>query len=350
MTGDQLVLDLMRGYWPLVPGGAPNWNEIATRSVSEGLAGCVLTILERDGHLDEVDATARATLEAGLNAVRVEQTVLFHRFEALAHCLARAGVAFVVHKGGALAPVVYPRSEDRPMVDIDIIFRPVLWKRVRSALQEAGYRLPSDASQAFWLENYFNLSVMSPEDPPSHFDLHWSLTQEGRYHVDIEELLSRAVPFRSGRMELLRLDDEDLLLSLFLHLAYHYFEARLIWLYDMKLVIERWSIDWDRLLERARGWGLMTVVSLSFLFLERAFPGAVPPEVAGRARLGGLRRLAASPLMASSPRHLFRGEERRINQFLIGLLAIDRPGDSARFALDKLARSLRWTGRRPSRR
>ncbi len=350
MTSERHVLDLLRGGWSFERGSAPDWNGIARQASDEGLAGCVLTILEREGRLGEVGAAARATLEAGLNAVRVEQTVLFHRFEALARCLRKAGVEFVVHKGGALAHLVYPRPEDRPMVDIDIVFRPRLWKRVRSALQEGGYRLPGEAREAFWLENYFNLSVMSPEDPPSHFDLHWSLTQEGRYHIDVEELLSRAVPFRSGSMDLLRLDDEDLLLSLFLHLAYHYFEARLIWLYDMKLVIERWPIDWDRLLGRARDWGLMTVVSLSFLFLERAFPGTVPSEAAGRARLGRIRRLAAGPLMASSPRHLFRGEERRINQFLIGLLAIDRPADSARFALDKVGRSLRWTGRRPSRR
>lgn len=350
-SSERHVLELLRGRWPFDEAGPPpDWDGIARQAAAEGLAGCILTILDREGRTEAVGASARAILESGLNAVRVEQTVLFHRFAALARCLDEAEIEFVVHKGGALAPLVYPRPEDRPMVDIDIIFRPRLWKRVREALQSAGYRLPGGSREAFWLENYFNLSVMSPEDPPSHFDLHWSLTQEGRYHIDVEELLSRAVPFRSGEMQLLRLADEDLLLSLFLHLAYHYFEARLIWLYDMKLVIERWPIDWDRLLGRAHDWGLMTVVSLSFLFLERAFPGTVPPEVAGRARLGAFRRMAAAPLMTSSPRHIFWGEERRLNQFLIGLLAIDRPADSVRFALDKVTRSLRWTGRRPSRR
>ena len=54
--------------------------------------------------------------------------------------------------------------------------------------------------------------------------------------------------------------------------------------------------------------------------------------------------------MSASSRHLFRAEENRLNQFLIGLMAIDRPVDAAGFAAGKVGRSLRWAGRRPKRR
>jgi hypothetical protein len=262
----------------------------------------------------------------------------------------RSGVEFIVHKGGALCALVYSRPEDRPMVDIDIIIRPADWQRFREAVLAEGYRLPEGSLETFWLENYFNLSMRSPEDPASHFDLHWSLTQEGRYHIETADLMARAAPYRLGGIDLLRLSDEDLLLSLFLHLAYHYFDARLIWLYDMKRVIERFPMDWDLLLERAAGWGLMAVVSFNFEYLNKVFPGLVPAEVAKRARSGAMRRALALPFLSSATRHLFRAEESRINQFAIGLLAIDRPADAARFAADKLSRSLRWLGRRPSRR
>jgi hypothetical protein len=282
--------------------------------------------------------------------VRLEQTLLFHRFDALAATLRAVQVDFIVHKGGALAPLLYPRLEDRPMVDIDIVIRPRAWQRVRDALMQGGYRLPPGAQEAFWLENYFNLSVSSPGDPPSHFDLHWSLTQEGRYHVDTEDLFARAVPFQLGGRTVHRLAAEDLLLSLFLHLAYHYFEANLIWLYDMRLVIERLSIDWDALFDRASRWGLMAVVAFNLAFLEKVFPGAVPREALARARPGIVRRALAGPFLSPSPRHFFRGEGNRMNQFALGLLAIDRPVDAARFAAGKVGRSLRWLGRRPRRR
>lgn len=344
------VLNLLRGEGALPGPGDHAWVACARELAQEGLAGVALTVLERTGRLDDLPPPAAALLNADLNKVRVAQTVLFHRFVDLAVLLRGAGVEFIVHKGGALAPLVYRRLEDRPMVDVDIIIRPQAWKQVRDLLVAGGYRLPPGAEEGFWLENYFNLSVSSKEDPPVHFDLHWSLTQEGRYHVDTEELFSRAVPYRLGGMPLLRLSDEDLLLSLFLHLAYHYFEAHLIWLYDMKLVIERWPIDWDRLLERAMRFGLMAVVAFNIAFLDKVFPGIVPPEVSGRARPGRLRRSLAAPLLSPSSRHLFRGEERRWNQFLLGLLAIDRPADAARFAAGKIGRSLRWAGRRPRRR
>lgn len=344
------ILSLLRGEGSLPGAGDPVWEDCARELAREGLAGAALTILARTRRLDLVPQSAVSILSADLNKVRVSQAVLFHRFAALSEMLRAAGVEFIVHKGGALAPLVYVRLEDRPMVDIDIVIRPQTWKQVRDLLVRGGYRLPQGAEEGFWLENYFNLSVSSKEDPPAHFDLHWGLTQEGRYHIETEELFSRAVAYDLGGSRLMRLSDEDLLLSLFLHLAYHYFGAHLIWLYDMKLVIEQWPIDWDRLFERAARFGLMAVVAFNVAFLEKVFPGAVPRQVAARARLGLVRRGLIAPFLSSSTRHLFRGEDRRLNQFVLGLLAIDRPTDAARFATDKIGRSLRWAGRRPRRR
>jgi len=344
------VLCLLRGQPVPLQAGDPRWDVTADRLAGEGLSGVALGLLNRAGRLGDLTPTARRRLEADLGAVRAEQVVLFDRFEKIAGLLQGAGVPFLIHKGGALAPLVYDRLEDRPMVDIDIVFPPAEWRKVRDALVGAGYRLPAGSHEAFWLENYFNLSVMSPDNPPSHFDLHWGLTQEGRYDIEPEDLFARAVPYDFGPLRLLRLSNEDLLLSLFLHLAYHYFMARLLWLYDMKRVVERWEIDWDRLLARASSWGLITVVAFNAAFLGKVFPGLVPDEVVARVRPGLVRRALTRPFLSSDPCHLFHHEERRLNHFVLGLVAIDRPADAARFAADKLSRSVRWLGRRPKRR
>jgi len=348
--GADLVLDLLRDVAPAPDADASRWGAAAREIADEGLAGVGLTYFQKHGWLDRLPAEAVRILEADLNAVRASQIVLFDRFEKLVPLLHEAGVEFLVHKGGALSPCVYDRLEDRPMVDIDIVFRPSAWATVRDVLLEAGYRLPADARQAFWLENYFNLPVVSPGEPPCSFDLHWSLTQEGRYSIDLEDLFSRSVEYHLGGLTLRRLSNEDLLLSLFLHLTFHYFEARMLWLLDMRRVVERLGIDWDSLLERASSWGLSTVVAFNVAFLDKVLPGTVPAEVSARCRPGALRRALTRPLLSAEPRHLFRDEERRINQFLIGLLAIDRPGEAAGFALDKISRSVRWAGRRPKRR
>lgn len=346
---DDPVLSLLRGG-DLPPADETLWDRIARDCVTQGLAGAALTLLGASGGLAAIPPSARDTLERELTRVRVAQAILFHRFESLARLMHERKIEFIVHKGGALAPLVYPRLEDRPMVDIDVIIRPRDWPRARAALLSAGYRVPEGALQAFWLENYFNLALRSPEDPASHFDLHWSLTQEGRYHVSTDELFDRAVPYQLGGVPLQRLGDEDLLLSLFLHLAYHYFDAHLIWLCDMERVIERFPISWDVLMARARAWGLLTVTAFNFAYLEKVYPGLVPAEVAARARPGALRRAIARPFLSPYPRHLFRAGENRLVQLLLGLIAIDRPADAARFASDKLSRSLKWVGRRPPRR
>jgi len=118
----------------------------------------------------------------------------------------------------------------------------------------------------------------------------------------------------------------------------------------MERVLRSWAIDWDVLLGRARAWGLMTMVAFNLAFLEKLFPGLVPDAVLSEVRPGILRRVITRPFLSADPCHLFRDEERRFNHFVLGLVAIDRPVDAVRFSADKIARSLKWFGRRPKRR
>ena len=344
------ALAVLRGTGPYPPAGDTSWDDWALRLARERLSGVALGLLARAGRLADLTPLARRTLESDFNSSRASQIVLFDRFTVLADCLDRAVVPFIVHKGGALAPLVYDRPEDRPMVDVDLLIRPGDWERARGALVAAGYVMPRGALESFWRENYYNLAVSSPTVPPSSFDLHWGIAQPGRYWIETEELFSRAVPYRIGDSGRLRLGNEDLLLSLFLHLAYHYFEPRLLWMYDMKLVTQRWPIDWDALAARAEQWGLLAVTSLSLLYLEKLFPGTVPAAVTRRLRLGPVRSMLLRPWISSSPGRLVRGEQGRLNQMAIGLLTIDRPAQATRFATDKIGRSLKWLGRRPKRR
>jgi len=346
-AADRAMLALLRGHAPLPGPSDPLWDDCARRLTQEALPGVALGLIAAAGRLDDLTPGARGHLERELNKVRAGQVILLNRFENLIDRLQAAGIEFLVHKGGALAPLIYDRPEDRPMVDIDIIIRPEDWARVRDGLDSWGYRMPRGASRAFWLENYYNIAVASPEDPPASFDVHWGITQEGRYHVRTSDLFERAVPYTWCGRGLRRMGNEDLLLSLFLHLAYHYFEARLLWLYDMKRVMERIPIDWDVVAAHARHGGLETVTALNLSFVDKVFPGVVPPEAVRLTRCGALRKGLLGPLRSTHPLHLFRGDRHRPVHFALGLLTIDSPWTAVRFAGDKIARSLRWAGRSP---
>src|SRR5262245_49685711 len=136
------ALAVLRGTGPYPEAGDASWDDWALRLASERLSGVALGLLAREGRLADLPPSAQRLLESDFNSARASQIVLFDRFATLAACLDRAGVPFIVHKGGALAPLVYDRPEERPMVDVDVLIRPGDWERTRGALVAGGYVLP----------------------------------------------------------------------------------------------------------------------------------------------------------------------------------------------------------------
>jgi hypothetical protein len=286
-------------------------------------------------------------LERARNQDRVGLTLLYDRLGRFADTMKSAGIPFITLKGSTLAPLLYDSVDLRPMVDVDVLIRHGDWPRVRDTLTGEGYRLPETKAAEYWLANYFNMAVTTPDTPPSHFDLHWSLGQEVRYDVDEEGIWSRAVPYQVEGRTLMRLDDEDLLLNLVLHLGYHYFDARLLWLWDIRLLCRKRPIDWSVAVERSRLWRMGTVFAIGLGYVEKVFPGAVPPEVLSEVTPGPLHRLLLAPLRSGQPDRCFRGDDRRMAQLIQGLLVMDSAGDALRFMGDKASRYFRFRGSRP---
>jgi hypothetical protein len=336
------ALPLLRGE--RTPPVAP----AAAAGLAEGLRRAGLTALALSGLAGGgTEPALLRALEAERSRLRADLALLYDRLGRFAATLDGAGVPWILLKGAALAPLLYESADLRPMVDVDILIRRGSWPAARAALAGAGYRLPGEAAEAYWLANYFNMTVGAPGATSASFDIHWGISQQVRYTVDEEGLWRRAVRFRREGREHLRLGDEDLLLSLILHLAYHYFDARLLWLYDVHLLCRRVPIDWEEASRRARAWGMATVYGLGLAYVEKVFPGSIPSAALRAARPGPLRRALLAPLRSPEPDRLFRGDDRRILQLAQGILVMDRPGTAVRFAAGKVARRLRFLGRRP---
>src|SRR5260221_9282241 len=245
---------------PLLRGEAtPEIHDRDAGRVAEGLrrSGLTALALRRLAGRPVPEALTLA-LERERNRLRADLALLYDRLAKLADVLAEAGVPFRLLKGAALAPLLYDSPDLRPMVDVDTLIRREDWPAARARMAKAGYRLPGGSEEAYWLANYFNLAVGSPDPRPASFDIHWSLGQEIRYRVDEEGLWERAVAFTHEGRSYRRLGNEDLLLGLILHLAYHYFDARLLWLYDLHLLTSKVRIDWPLAEERSRRWGMRT--------------------------------------------------------------------------------------------
>lgn len=334
---------------PLLRGeAAPEVKESDAERVAEGLrrSGLTALALSRLAGRPAPEALTLA-LEKERNRLRADLALLYDRLGKLADCLDGAAVPFILLKGAALAPLLYDAPELRPMVDVDILIHREGWPAAREALAKAGYRLPGEAEEAYWLANYFNLAVGSPDPRPASFDVHWSLGQEVRYRVGEEGIWDRSVLFTHDGRSYRRLGDEDLLLGLTLHLAYHYFDARLLWLYDIHLLCLKVPVRWETAIARAREWGMGTVFGLALAYVEKVFPGSIPAAVLDETAAGPLRRALLAPLLSDEPGRLFRGDDVRAAQLVQGLLVIDNPITMLRFGADKAARRLRFLGRRP---
>jgi hypothetical protein len=335
---------------PLLRGGAfPSLREPEFATIAEGLrrAGLTGVVLDRLAGNGKAPGALLRKLERNRNQDRVSLTLLYDRLGRFSDTMKAAGIPFITLKGAALAPLLYGSVDLRPMVDVDVLIRHRDWPEVRDALTASGYRLPESKAAEYWLANYFNMAVTTPGEPPAYFDLHWSLGQEVRYAVDEDGIWSRAVPYEVEGREMLRLSDEDLLLNLLLHLGYHYFDARLLWLWDIRLLCLKRPIDWEVAFARARKWKMFTVFAIGLGYVEKVLPGSVPAEVLRAVRPGALRRALLGPLRSGEPDRCFRGDDRRLMQLVQGLLVMDSPMDMLRFMGDKAGRYLRFIGSRP---
>ena len=256
---------------------------------------------------------------------------LLGRLQAVQELLRRAGIPSIVLKGGCLLSVLYPDFGLRPLGDIDLLIRGRDLDRILELLGRDGWEIPSDDQQAFWRRNFYHLFVESRDAFGAVFELHWDLEKEFRHAIRLEELWERSVVFHLEGEAYRRLANEDLMIHLMTHLAHHYFRPRLIWAHDIQRLARTAKIDWNRVLARAERWRLRLPVYYAVRYVEKLFPGAIPPEVQAAARVSPIRRGLLHMVTTADPLHLTVPMERPLLRLPFSLYFIEKPGDVIRF-------------------
>jgi hypothetical protein len=219
------------------------------------------------------------------------------REAAIDHLLAAfaaAAVPIIVLKGAALAHLIYPSPELRPMVDIDVLIDPIH--------AEAAVRIASDLGYAFASRHPSKFAgrlhhIPVGEIVQSGFRLFLEIHIEAMHldqprRLNLLNLASKPRPFdRGGGPPGLALGHTDMLR----HLAGHAFDPahriRLIHLYDLwrYQAIFHDQIDWPEI--EARFGYVMVVLRL----VSQVFAGAPPASAAAGSVPAGLG-LAMIPL------------------------------------------------------
>ncbi len=196
----------------------------------------------------------------------------------------------IVLKGVALAAMLYPHPATRPTDDLDLLVAPREYRQALNALTQAGYE-PSDfeaqrdyeSIQEFpgkaidrLTNNQLCLRSCRPFDVT--LELHWSvLGAAGDWRRPDEDwFLKRTMSFPVNQAEVRTLNPTAQLLYLCAHLSLSHggSQARLIWLYDLHVLMQRLGpqIDWQAVTAAAKkfewGGGVVQALHWTNLYLE----------------------------------------------------------------------------------
>ncbi|MCU0231331.1 MAG: nucleotidyltransferase family protein [Acidobacteria bacterium] len=324
------------------PPSAEADAELVAAAREHRVAALLARALEARGELAGLDEAARARLRRALFDQQQERAQLDALGATAAEALEAAAIPFVALKGAALGAALYETAALRPMTDVDLLVAPADTGRALGALAAAGFVRPSARQEAFWAESYYNLPLDPPPGQTGKLELHWSIAQEGRHAPDVSGILARARVVETPRGRLPIPGPVDLLLHQSLHLSYHYFEPKLIWLTDLALLYRDPPAAAETL-ARAEEWGMKLPLALAAAHVERVFPGAVAPPFRTLAERSVRARtlLAWAEAGADDPLALLSRWDDRRRQLIYALATLDRPSQMARALTSWMRRAAR---------
>ncbi|NTX55892.1 nucleotidyltransferase family protein [Myxococcus sp. CA039A] len=336
-VGSSALVALLRS-WPLSPArGAPEGDEATAfvrGAVRHGLAGFVAHAVGQVGWELPADSSALLRRESLTGAARSLQVkaLLLKSLEALAS----EGIVPVSLKGYGLALRLYPDPLQRATRDVDLLVsRGEVETAVRSLTGLGLTARPTRDGRHADLDSHH----LELEGKAGLVELHFRALAGWGRALEGDALVSRAVEGALEGQRVRWLCPEDEAVYLALHASHHLLQ-RLAWLFDLKLLAAR-GLDWDRVVEGARGTGLPQLVFHGWEVARRLL-GAPVPEAA-------LEALAPPWWQRRLARRFFT-EERLVETELVRsrprwmaakLLLAPEPGAMLRYALRRLDTAIR---------
>lgn len=276
------------------------WEALLGLAAGHRLEGLILAALERmDSRLPVADRLFPAERFETLRLLR-RQSIGWDLEQArVLAWLEKHGVTPIVLKGSSLRHEVYAEPTERPVSDLDLLFRPEDLETAHRTLSELGYEDPNTAAaNALYREHHFHTQLRHPSG--FALELHWGLTLPGpQARIDPAVVIreARRVPGKSRPLFAPRPE------HMVLHLASQSVEdsvSRLGRIVDTDRVIAYAgnSFDWERLASMARSSRLQNGVGVTLRIAERLFDTPVPSKFVEDL---GISRLARANLAALSP-------------------------------------------------
>jgi Uncharacterised nucleotidyltransferase len=260
-------------------GAGTDWQQVLRLSEHHGVTPLVHQALR-----EVPDCVPPAVLDD--LARRCEHNALRNlRFTAelsrILDCLEAHGIAAIPYKGPVLAEAVYGDLALREFSDLDVLVRPGDVLPAKDALRELGFVPGSQftpAEERAHLESG-NEFVFDGPAGRNLLEIQWAIVPRF-YAVDLnlDRFFARASRAEVGGRTVRALSAEDLLLALCVHAAKHAWK-RLCWLRDIAGVVQSQPLNWDVVLQRARGLGMARILGVSLALGGRLLGASMPDSL-----------------------------------------------------------------------
>jgi len=248
-----------QGWSGLTPAG---WDVLGSVARAEGVAPLLCHALGRTGWPAGVPDAVRDDLEAACYGTAARNALLYDELLRLLEILSRSPpIPAVLLKGVALAVTLYPDPALRPLSDVDLLVPPHRVDGAVARLKAQGYREHSPA-MAPGLNRLVghHVALESGDAVPLRVEIHWTLVAGERHHhaPDVAWFWDQTEEWKvdDPLPSVFQLTPTAHLLYLAAHLMLQHggARARLLWFYDLHLLIEREAgrIRWGELAQRAR--------------------------------------------------------------------------------------------------
>lgn len=295
-----------------LPESDDGWRELVQTAREHRVVGLLLELCRSHDIQVPVDIyrnmRALAAADAGhAHALKSDLHRILTAFE-------ENGVDVCVLKGLALHLTVYPRLDQRPAGDIDLLVAPSDAEKACRILEEADCEPGQTLLRPdFFPKYYYETEYHSNSMQGARIDLHAYPLRPLRYSrmIEHQEFVAATDVIEFDGLPVRIPRPTVMLIHLAAHAAFHGFE-RLIWLYDIKCWITQYRnrIDRVELRKLCRRWGLALAVARAFEETENAFGPCGLGELtrtlsAGRIAWQDRLVLHEAPRAAASPaRHV----------------------------------------------
>lgn len=226
---------------------ADDWQQLSDTAYNNGLTNLLLRAVEKLKRTDMSDAIA-TKLRDTYRRNALAQALAYRELESVLSGCAQEKIRAVVLKGAAVAKALYPESSLRPFGDLDVLIHRSNALRLREMLLARGLR-QANVTHGFNLDSSGEMAFFPSRTQEFMLDLHWQLVAPTYYQqrMDLDWFWNNTELFSFGTQTALILNPTAQFVHLAAHVGLHHQDhLRLIWLYDLALLLTRrgQEIDW----------------------------------------------------------------------------------------------------------